>query len=348
MTAARAALFGPLYSLPPGSLGAALDTLAPTIYADGLITARNSWYLVADAIGEQLAARRGLAVGPAGTSAPGPGGSRIWAGGLAGYNGVGAAGGAPGFTAGSGGTAAGIDVPVAGTARLGVAVGAVHAQTWAQAGGQATADTTQFVTYGAWLRGGLFAEAQLGLMYLQQDVHRSMAPFGASARGDNNGLASGGGLRLGTQQPLGPWLVEPSMGFGGFGLHVGHTTESTAGSLAQSIGGASLGSAQSTLAVSARRSFAAGPGVRVTAKVRLGWSHEFADDAARIAASFTGLTGSGFALNSAPIGRDAALAGLGADIKVASWPLTVFVGYGGAMNVNSNAQSVTAGLDFLW
>ena len=65
-------------------------------------------------------------------------------------------------------------------------------------------------------------------------------------------------------------------------------------------------------------------------------------------ASFAGLSGSGFALNSAPIGRDAALVGLGADIKLAAWPVALFVGYGGAINASSNAQSFNAGVRFTW
>ena len=65
-------------------------------------------------------------------------------------------------------------------------------------------------------------------------------------------------------------------------------------------------------------------------------------------ASFAGLRGSGFALNSAPIGRDAAVIGLGADIKVASWPVAMFVGYGGAISASSNTQSFNAGVRFAW
>ena len=40
--------------------------------------------------------------------------------------------------------------------------------------------------------------------------------------------------------------------------------------------------------------------------------------------------------------------GLDADIKVASWPVTMFVGYGGAFNGSSNAQSFGAGVRFTW
>ena len=54
------------------------------------------------------------------------------------------------------------------------------------------------------------------------------------------------------------------------------------------------------------------------------------------------------ASSSAPIGRDAALVGLGADIKVTSWPVAMFVDYGGAISGSSNAQSFNAGLRFIW
>ena len=239
-------------------------------------------------------------------------------------------------------------MPVAGTARIGVAVGTVEGQTWSQASGNASSSTAQFVTYGQWQSGMLFAEAQVGLMYQQETAHRSLPLFGETALGATDGLAGGGDVRVGVQQNLGAWLIEPSFGFGGFDLHLGSLTEIGGSALAENIGGATLGSAESTLAVSAQRGIALSETVRMTAKGRLGWAHEFADNAATIAASFAGLSGSGFALNSAPIGRDAALVGLGADIKVASWPMAVFAGYGGAINGSSNAQSFNAGVRFVW
>ena len=344
---AQLALFVPLYPLPAGSITVALDELAPSIYPDAMITGRSSWYMMANAVSGQLATRRGLAADHDANSAPGPDGSTIWVSGLGGYDSVSAGGGSPGFTAGLAGTAAGIDVPVAGTARVGVAIGTVEGHTWSQASGNATSSTAQLVTYGQWQNGVFFAEAQLGLMYQQENVNRSLPVFSAATRGDANGLAGGGGLRVGVQQQLGAWLLEPSLGFGGFDLHLGSVAES-GGALAENIGGASLGSAQSTLAVTAQRGFGLSDTVRMTAKARLGWSHEFADNTATVAASFAGLSGSGFALNSAPIGRDAALVGLDADINVASWPVAMFVGYGAAISGSSSAQSFNAGVRFVW
>ena len=194
---AHAALFGPLYTLPAGGITVALDELAPSIYPDVMITARNSWYLMANAVSGQMAARRGLAAEHTANSAPGPDGSVIWVSGLGGYDTIGAGGGSPGFTAGLGGTAAGIDVPVTGTARIGVAVGTVEGQTWSQASGNASSSTAQLVTYGQWLSGMLFTEAQVGLMYQQETVHRNLPLFSATAQGDTSGLAGGRRRRAG-------------------------------------------------------------------------------------------------------------------------------------------------------
>ena len=117
----------------------------PSIYPDAMITARSSWYLMANAVSSQLAERRGLAADHAANSAPGPDGSTIWVSGLGGYDSIGAGGGSPGFTAGLGGMAAGIDMPVADTGRVGVAIGTVEVQT-SQASGHATSSTAQFAT----------------------------------------------------------------------------------------------------------------------------------------------------------------------------------------------------------
>jgi subtilase-type serine protease len=343
----RSALFDPLYVLSADNIAAGLDELAPSIYPDAMITARNSWYLTADAVSGQLAARRGLAADPAAaSSAAGPDGSTIWVATMAGYDSVGA-GASPGFTAGLGGVATGIDASVSRTVRVGVALGTVDGQTWSQASGTATGSTAHLVGYGEWQSGPIFADVQLGLMLQQTNVRRDLSLFGTTARGSTDGLAGGGGVRVGMQQNFDGWLIEPRLGFGGFDLHQGSVAES-GGTLAENIGGATLGSAETMLAVSAQHGFALTERIRLTVTDRLGWSHEFANNTASVNASFQGLNGSGFILSSTPIGRDAALAGLDADIDVAPWPVAFFVAYGGAFSGNSSAQSFNAGLRFRW
>lgn len=341
MDSAHSALFGSLYVLPGGSIAAGLDELAPSIYADEMISGRNAWNLMADAIRDQQTTRRGL--GAAIKSASGSNGSTIWLSTLGGYDTV---GDASGFGAALGGVAVGIDVPVAETGRIGAAAGTIQGNTWSKTGG-ATSSAAQLTLYGQWKRGIYFADAQLGAMLLQEDVRRSLPLFDATTRGRTNGLAGGGSLRVGMQQTVGAWLIEPSLGFGGFNLHLDHLAE-TGGALAETVGGATLGSAQSTFAVDTQRTFSLSENVDIVANVRLGWSHEFADNQAHISVAFANLNSSDFALGSAPIGRDAAIAGLGADIHVASWPGVLFVRYGGMLNALSQAQSFNAGARFRW
>ena len=209
---AQSALFVPLYPLPAGSITVALDELAPSIYPDAMITGRSSWYMMANAVSGQLAMRRGLAADHDANSAPGPDGSTIWVSGLGGYDSVSAGGGRRVRRRQAAGRA-GIDVPVAGTARVRVAIGTVEGHTWSQASGNATSSTAQLVTYGQWQNGVFFARRGFGMMYQQENVNRSLPVFSAATRGDANGLAGGGGLHVGVQQQFGAWLhrTEPRL-----------------------------------------------------------------------------------------------------------------------------------------
>jgi uncharacterized protein with beta-barrel porin domain len=348
MTPGQQALFQSLYTLPSTSITAAINELSPEIYADALMTTRNAWYLMANAIGGQLEARRGLVESNTANSAAGPNGSTVWASGLGETSNTYGSDNSSGYTTGLGGAAFGIDMPVGQSIRLGFAAGATGGQTNAQVGGQASSETAQLETYGQWQSGMFFAEAQLGVMYQHENVNRNLTTFGYTANGQTDGWAGGGGVRVGIAQTLGDWLLQPSAGFGGFGFHQNSLSEGGAGLLAEDIGGQSLSSAQSTLAISAQHGFGLSDTVQMVGKGQLGWSHEFADNAASVSANFSSLGGSGFQVSSAPIGRDAALVGVDADLQVSGWPMAIFAGYGGAFSGSSNTQAFTAGLRFNW
>lgn len=348
VTPAQASLFDTLYQLPTGMIAPALNELSPSIYADALVTTRSAWYMAAHAVDEQLAARRGLTQDSAANTAAGPHGSTIWMSALAGYNSTNSAGDLSGFTSGLGGAAAGIDAPVGQSGRIGVAVGTVDGQTWAQGGGEATGTTAQLLAYGQWQSGPFFAAIQCGGLYQQENVTRSQPIFGTATRGNTNGTAGGGGLRVGMQARSGPWLLEPSLDFGGFRFQQATFTESGGGSLAQTIGGQSMASAQSVLGASLQRIMPFSPNVSVVAKGSLGWAHEFASTTGDIWASFSPSGAGSYGVESAPIGKDSALLGLMADIKVKSWPVALFASYGGAINGSSAAQSLSGGVRFVW
>jgi len=348
MTPGQQALFQSLYTLPSSSITAAINELSPEIYADALMTARNAWYLMANAIGGQLEARRGLAESNTASSTAGPNGSTVWASGIGETSNTYGADNSSGYTTGLGGAAFGIDMPVGQQIRIGFAAGATGGQTNAQVGGQATSETGQFEIYGQWQSGMFFAEAQIGVMYQHESVNRNLTSFGYTANGSTDGWAGGGGVRVGIAQTFGDWLLQPSAGFGGFGFRQNGLSENGAGLLSENIGSQSLSSAQSTLAVSAQHSFGLSDTVKMVGKGQLGWSHEFADNTASVSANFSSLGGSGFQVSSAPIGRDAALVGVDADFQVTGWPVAIFAGYGGAFNGSGTTQAFTAGLRFSW
>jgi uncharacterized protein with beta-barrel porin domain len=178
-----------------------------------------------------------------------------------------------------------------------------------------------------------------------ESVGRSLSVFGLTANGLTDGWG-GGALRLGITQSLDGWLIQPSIGIGGFAFAQNDLTET--GVLAETVGNQNLGSAQSTVGASLQRSFALSDSVQMVAKGQLGWAYEFVDNAASVQANFVGFTGDGFQVTSAPIGRNAALVGVDADFTVADWPVAIFAGYGGAYNSSSNTQAFTAGLRFTW
>ena len=156
-----------------------------------------------------IGGRRGLAADHAADSASGRAEQHDLGQRSGRYDSVGA-GRLASFTAGLGGTAAGIDVPVFGTARIGAAVGTVEAADLVAGHGNATSSTAQLVGYGQWQSGMLFADLQLGLstnrrtcaIWRCSEPGRVAAPTGCG----------GGGVRVGVQQDFGGWLIEPSLG----------------------------------------------------------------------------------------------------------------------------------------
>src|SRR3954467_673024 len=117
----------------------------------------------------------------------------------------------------------------------------------------------------------------------------------------------------------------------------GRTDRNQAGPAALSVSHIGLGSLQSLVGVGASREVRLPDGAVLVPSARIGWAHEYLDQSASVTAAFSTLQSPGFTVGTPGTGRDAAVAGIGAELRLAS-QLSLHVDYRGAFRSNSNAQ----------
>jgi outer membrane autotransporter protein len=345
MTATQSAIYTPLYTVSGATVTQALEQLAPTVYGDALMVARDNWYLIAGAISEQLEARRGTRIGDNTQTASGPRGSTIWLTGLGQFGDV-RSNGTAGYSSTTGGVVTGIDFPITPALTLGAAIGFTHQSIAAKNAASFTGDALQFEVYGSFRQGIAFLDMQGGGLFSEGTATRPLFA-GLQAKGDTGGAAGGGSLRAGVRLAAAEWQIEPSLSLAGVGLSERGLTETQAGPVGQSIGNASVGSLQTLLGVRVERRFALSETMSLVPSVQVGWLHEYLDTQAAIRASFIGAPGVAFGVQSASIGRDAAAVGVRAALDM-NGPVSLYASYAGTLNGSSTAQAVTGGLRFVW
>ena len=346
MTATQSAIYVPLYAQPGATIASTLDQLAPTIYGDGMMVGRDNWYLVANAINQEQQARRGARLGGDAQAATGPANSTIWVAGLGQFSNV-SSKDAPGYSNSTGGVAAGIDVPLNAGLMLGAAFGYTSQNVTAKNAASLTGDMMQFELYGSARAGIFFVDAQAGGAFSEGNVSRPLSAYALRPQGSTGGSAAGGSIRAGAHVELAEWQLEPSLSISGVSLHQGSLTETLAGPVGMSVGSGSVSSLQSLLGARIERQFALGDGLIAVPSVQLGWLHEYLDTRGTTTASLIGAPGTQFAVQSAPIGHDAAVIGVRAELETGS-RISLYAGYTGALSANSTAQTVTAGLHYRW
>jgi uncharacterized protein with beta-barrel porin domain len=80
---------------------------------------------------------------------------------------------------------------------------------------------------------------------------------------------------------------------------------------------------------------------------QLGWLHEYADEDATVTGRYAGLAGAPFNVQSAAVGRDAAVLGTGVVLQSAGSP-ALFLNYTGQVNGQSNAENFAGGVRMNW
>ena len=349
--AATAAVFNPLYSLAPASLGATFDRLSGTVYGDALAAGAETRRLFTGAVEDQMAAARGWS-SPAGAQASRAGtlqGGSIWMRALGQpMQRVGNADGAPGFSAGTGGVAAGADVRLGAGWLAGAASGYSSGRVTSRAGGFSDAEALHLAAYGAWFGpSGFFAEGQIGGAWTSDRVRRDLGVFARVARGKADGNAFGAGGRIGVTLEVAGWRLEPSAGLRIERLARDGATETGAGSLSLSVRGDTLTSIHSTLGARLERRLPLRDGVALTPALHLGWGHDFADVTTATEASFLGAPAASFQVRSSRPGRDALLAGAALTLDLPGG-LAVYANYAADLRDNATAQAITGGFRMRW
>jgi subtilase-type serine protease len=255
--------------------------------------------------------------------------------------------GAPGYTSSSGGVAAGIDVGVSESLLVGAAIGFTNQSTSARNAASFTGQALQLEFYGSLRQGIAFVEMQAGGLFSEGTARRPLSAYGVEAKGNTAGAGGGGSVRAGVRLDAAEWQIEPSLMLAGVALSQDILTETAAGPVGLSVGGASVASMQTQLGVRAERRFAVGEGLALVPSVQLGWLHEYLDTQSATRAAFLGAPGVSFGVQSAPIGRDAAVIGVRAALDTTG-PFSVYASYTGTLNGSGNAQTVSAGLRVVW
>ncbi len=319
-------------------------SVAPTIYADTLMTQRGAFLAVSDAVGGQMRAMRG-AFGDAGTSSvSGPHDNTVWITGTGQFVHTSGGGGAPGYSSSGGGAVVGIDHAMTPELRLGVALGfggqSINGGNGMSYDGQAV----QMQLYGSAQRGIGFVDAQLGGVLSQGTAKRTVADS-PRAEGDVNGGGVGASVRGGVRTSFGGWNVEPSVTLGGMSLSQGALSETGADSADLRIGHGTLNSLYTMPGVEVDRRFALSNGYALVAAARAGWMHEMLDTRSHLTA--TTQDGAASPFGAAPIGRDAADLALHVELRTPS-NLRVFARYETMLDGRSTSQTAAGGVKFTW
>jgi outer membrane autotransporter protein len=347
MASGQVGLYSPLYSLPGSAIPSVLEALAPTIDADSQMVWRAAAYLVGGAINAAMATRRGGQPDSQEQTAEGPKGSAIWLTALGQFDTVGSANGVPGYSGSTGGVVAGVDMPVLPWLTAGWAMAFTSPQAGTTNGQTMSGQALQIAAYASAHSGIFFADAQFGGLFFQASTQRPLPAYGMQAEGQTSGTGIGGSIRTGAHMQVADWVVEPSLGLAGVGIGQGGFTETQAGPANLTLGAAGLTSIQSVLTARAERRIAVGETMALLPTARLGWLHEFADTDGSVTAGFTGNPGAPFGVQSAPVGRDAALVGLGVTLETGG-PVSLNLAYNGAFAANANAQTLTGGISVKW
>ena len=258
------------------------------------------------------------------------------------------------LTYSAGGFAGGLDRLVAPGLRVGVTAGYQNANQWvAGFSGQGNSNSFQAGLYANFIQDKVYADAIAGYAYSANQMWRSIAIPGLAPRtaiGNTGANQFYGQVETGYRFDLGGLadaFVTPFVRLQAYTGTQNAFTETGAGSLNLSVAQQTTNSLRTVLGAQLGGSMDVGWRDRLALKMRLGWSHEYADTARPVTASFAGAPVAPFTTYGVAPQRDGVVLGLAANTAVAD-ATSIYLRYEGEVSGQDNAHAFTAGFRMTW
>ncbi|WP_424138068.1 autotransporter outer membrane beta-barrel domain-containing protein [Roseomonas chloroacetimidivorans] len=341
----RAILFSALYPLPAQAIAPALDQLAGKTYGDVVLNNVEAQRLAMGAVSDQMAMLRGSASGPNSQAVEAGWGGSIWMRGLGQWSELGS-NGTRGYSASTGGVAAGADIRLGGQWVAGGAIAYTGGSLNSRDGGRASMQALHIAGYTGWSQGSAFADLQLGASFSEDKVKRELSFLGSETRGTawGDGVFAEG--RVGTVLRTGNLRIEPALGLSVQYFGRSDVKENGPAAIALRVGSDGVTSLRSSVGVRVSQDMSLANGIKLTPAAHLGWRHEFADTATGSTAILSGF-GQPFTAATSHTGRDALVTGAGIMAQLSSG-LALYASYDADLRSRFSAQTVAAGLRYRW
>jgi len=258
------------------------------------------------------------------------------------------------LTYSAGGFAGGLDRLVAQGLRVGVTAGYQNANQWVSGfSGAGNSNNFQAGLYANYSQDKVYADGIVGYAYSANQMWRSIVIPGLAPRtaiGNTGANQFYGQVETGYRFDLGGLADAYVTPFARLQAYTGTQnafTETGAGSLNFSVAQQTTNSLRSVLGAQLGGSMDLGWRDRLAMKVRLGWSHEYADTARPVTASFAGAPVAPFTTYGVAPQRDGVVLGLAANTAVAD-ATSIYLRYEGEVSGQDNAHAFTAGFRMTW
>jgi autotransporter-associated beta strand protein len=258
------------------------------------------------------------------------------------------------FTYSVGGFSGGLDRQIAPNFLAGVTVGYQTGGQWTGGfDGRSVTDTVQAGLYGSFTQGPVYVDALAAYAYNANQLWRPINIPGLQPRtafGQTAGNQFLGQLEAGYRVDLGGtpgYFVTPFALLQGSTVTQNGFTETGAQSLDLSVAQQTTGSLRTIFGAQVGAAMDVGLRDKITGQLRLGWSHEYADTARPVTASFIGAPGVPFTVFGAAPTRDGAVLGFSASTAIAE-AMGVYLRYEGNIAGQDSSHALTAGLRVTW